>query len=205
MKLQNVVAPQETVPQTSTKLLKWWRKFFFFFLQVGEKSQNRTGNYKTDRPRSEGNRMPVGQQREEKRWSVPGQLPLVDALLNSHPDNKRRHGRVSPVRVETRPKWDLFLTAVAFLCLLRRLDGVFVVVFACARLSFRSFKWFRAHLRERTSEMRARKMKIRIINPTYLLSRSNQLAEPERAFRLQNPVSRGFLRRVGRKKKNGPH
>lgn len=49
--------------------------------------------------------------------------------------------------------------------------------------------------------MRGRKMKIRIINPTYLPSRSNQLTEPERAFRLQNLMSRDFLGHVGRRRK----
>lgn len=59
--------------------------------------------------RWDGNRMPVGQQRKETRRSVLGQLPLVDALLNSHPDNKRRRGRVSAARVETWPRWDFIL------------------------------------------------------------------------------------------------
>lgn len=131
---------------------------------------------------------------------MPGQLPLVDALLNSHPDNKRRHGRVSPVRVETWPKCNFILQRLSLFCVCCAALTVHVVVFACAHLSFQSFKWFNAHLREGKTEMRGRKMKIRIINPTYLLSRSNQLTEPERAFRLQNLMSRDFLRGVGRKK-----
>lgn len=44
-------------------------------------------------------------------------------------------------------------------------------------------------------------MKIRIINPTYLLSQSNQLTEPEREFRLQNLMRRDFLRGGEKKKK----
>lgn len=142
-----------------------------------------------------------------KRRSVPGQLPLVDALLNSHPHNKRRHGRASPARVETWPKWDFIHQRLLLFGVCGAALTACVAVFARARLSFHSFKWFNAHLRERKAEMRGCKMKIRIINPTYLLSRSNQLTEPERAFCLQNLMSRDFLRGVGgrKKKKNSPH